>query len=95
MGKFNSIEEMKTFYNQMQADLEMLEERIKIVEHTTTAMLSDIGYWNSDKGEYVEYTIDEIRKGEREDGGNVWISEERYNLLKKAWTDAIALLMTF
>lgn len=95
MEKFNNISEMNAFVKTQESSLNLLKQKVSIINSILVTKGVDIGTWNHELGEYVEYTLEEVRNGQTATGQTIWLDEDEFLLKKKAWDEILSKLLTF
>ena len=90
---FENIEDVWSYIKTTEKELEELRYCISLYERIEDLKRSEIGYWNSEKGEYVEYSVEEIMNGEREDGGTIWMNLDEYTAKHDAFKRALTAII--
>ena len=90
---FENIEDVRAYIETTEKELEELRYCIALFESLERTKRQELGYWNSDIGEYTEYSVQEVLNGEREDGSHVWMTIDEYTAKHDAFKRAMTAIL--
>ena len=90
---FDNIEDVREFIGEQEKELENLRWYAEVFERIEEQKKITLGYWNSDKQEYQLYTVDEVLKGETEDGHTIWLTIDEYSAKHDAFKRALMAIL--
>lgn len=88
-----SITDLDAKVNEIEKQLENLRLAKSVYNTVKQSMLADVGTWNSDKGEYELYTIEEVEKGETVTGKTIWMEKDEYIARLSAYNRALNAIL--
>lgn len=90
---FDNIEDVQQYLSEQEKELENLRWYAEVFERIEEQMKITLGYWNSDKQEYQQYTANEVLKGETEDGHSIWLTIDEYSAKHDAYKRALMAIL--
>lgn len=90
---FDNIEDVREYIGEQEKELENLRWYADVFELIEEQKKLTLGYWNSDKQEYQQYTAADVMQGVTEDGHNIWMTIDEYSAKHDAFKRALTAIL--